>query len=357
MSEMTVSLQSRTFSDELQTLPVKYSVIRYSWSVFGGPKLAEISVEGKNENDLWEMIERLRCPIKIDSDRGGDPVWWGYVAEVELTLPAWTVGVNIDSMYNRIAVAYSGTNGRQTTGWLADADSLAEYGQKELLYTNSGSAQAHAEAARAMILAQKKYPIPTIAPAEGGELGVVLRCRGWYDTLNWRYFANAGTDLVDTATQISEIESTAGEFITAVDLDVTSGLTISEFRDGDASALFEIEELLKMGTSNYRRMLATVDINRRLRVYEEPTSTNPYLITKMGELHDASDSPVRKELCPVGVYARLKDVIPGSLDTSKLADPSMMFIEEAEYNPASDKLTPSPRGLESPWDIGVIADG
>ncbi len=352
---ITVHLQSRAFSDELQTLPVSYKVQRYSWSVFGGPKLAEVAVQGE-ENDLWEMIERLRCPLIIYSDKG-DAVWWGYVAEVELTLPAWTVGVNIDSMYNQIAVAYTDDEGRKTTSWLADADSTAEYGTKELLYTSSGSAQAHAEAARAMLLAQKKYPIPTIGPAQGGELGVVLRGRGWYDTLGWRYYQNLGTDLVDTATQISDIEGTAGEFITAVDLEVASGLSISEFRDGDGSALFEIEELLKMGTSNYRRMLAAVDINRRMRIYEEPTSANPYLITKRGELRDAFDTPVRRETCPVGVYARLKDVIPSSLDTSKLADPSLMFIEEAEYMPGDDMLILTPRGEQSPWEIGVPSDG
>ncbi len=353
---LTVHIQSRAFSDELQTLPVRYKVQRYSWSVFGGPKQAEVSVMAEDENDLWEMIERLRCPLILYSTRG-DAVWWGYIAEVELSLPAWTVGVNIDSMYNRIAVAYTSDAGRQTTGWLEDTDSSGEYGKKELLFTSSGSAQAHAEAARAMLLAQKKYPIPTIAPAEGGELGVVLRGRGWYDTLGWCYYQNVGTDLVDTATQISEIATAAGEFVTAVDLDIASGLSISEFRDGDGLALYEIEELLNMGTSNYRRMLATVAINRRLRVYEEPTSANPYLITKRGELRDAFDVPVRREQCPVGVYARLKDVIPGSLDTSKLADPSLMFIEEAEYTPADDRLILTPRGEQSPWDIGVPRDG
>lgn len=352
----TVHIQSRAFSDELQTLPVRYTVQRYSWSVFGGPKRAEVTVKAEDENDLWEMIERLRCPLILYSTRG-DAVWWGYIAEVELTLPAWTVGVTIDSMYNRIAVAYTSDAGRQTTGWLEDTDSSAEYGVKELLYTSSGSAQAHAEAARAMLLAQKKYPIPTITPADGGEPGVTLRGRGWYDTLGWCYYQNVGTDLVDTATQVSTIATAAGEYLTAVDLDVTSGLSISEFRDGDGLALYEIEELLKMGTSNYRRMLATVDINRRLRVYEEPTSANPYLISKRGELRDAFDVPVRRETCPVGVYARLKDVIPGSLDTSKLADPSLMFIEEAEYEPAGDRLTLTPRGEQSPWDIGVPRDG
>ena len=351
---LTVHIQSRAFSDELQTLPVRYKVQRYSWSVFGGPKQAEISVTAEDENDLWEMIERLRCPLIIYSEKG-DPVWWGYIAEVELIIEGWSLGVNIDSMYNRVAVAYTDEEGRKTTDWLEDAVSATEYGKKELLLTNSGSAQAHAEAARARALAEKKFPRPI--HAEGGDAGVVLRCRGWYDTLGWLYYQNVGIDPVDTATQAAAIATTAGQFLSAVDQGVSSGLEISEFRDGDGLALYEIEELLKMGTSNFRRMLASVDINRRLRIYEEPDESKPYYITKKRELSDELDTPIRKEICPVGVYARLKDVIPGSLDTTKMADPTLVFIESAEYTPETDDLMFEWRGLDSPWDIGVPRDG
>jgi len=66
---------------------------------------------------------------------------------------------------------------------------------------------------------------------------------------------------------------------------------------------------------------------------------------------------MRKEVCPVGVWARLKDVIPGSVDTSKLADPTLMFVDEAEYEPATDSLKFTPRGLLNVWEIGTPIDG
>jgi len=357
-----VDILSRDFSAELATLPLQFTIERYSHSVFGGPKRATIKVTGE-ENDLWELVERLRCPVVIYSDLGDAP-WWGFVADIQLRVGAWDVGVTIDSMFNYIAVAYAYTpegesqsGERRTTAWGSDADSLAEYGQRELLQSVSASSDEHALAARDMILAQKKYPIPTIKQATASPAaGATLNCRGWYDTLGWRYYANAGTDLVDTATQISAIVGTHGEFITATDLDTVAGLTTSEYRDGDSSALFEIEEMLKMGTSDFLRMLASVDINRRMRVYEEPANDNRYLLTKQGLLYDG-ETPLRKETCPVGVWARLKDVIPGSVDTSKLADPTVMFIDEAEYEPATDTLRLTPRGLQNVWEIGRPVDG
>ena len=35
---------------------------------------------------------------------------------------------------------------------------------------------------------------------------------------------------------------------------------------------------------------------------------------------------------PVGEWVRLKDVIPGVVDLTKLVDPSLQFIEEAKWS-------------------------
>jgi hypothetical protein len=185
-----------------------------------------------------------------------------------------------------------------------------------------------------------------------------LYCRGWFDTLGWRYYANASNTPVDTTTQIYNIEASAGQFITATDLDAASGLVTNPIQTGDNLALSTVQDLLNMGTTNQRRMLASVDINRRLAISEQPASPyNPYLLRKDGRLNDPMDNPVRKELCMVGIWAQLKDIISASIDLSKILDPSLVFIDEAEYEPAADKLTLTPYGNESPWSIGRPIDG
>ena len=519
--------QTRAFGLELASLPVDYKVIRYSWNVIGGPEFATIEASGK-EIDLWDLVERLRCPVTIYSDKG-NALWWGYVAEISLQVGQLAVGVSIDTMANRIAVAYAevglgeeSSGSRQTTDWAEDADSITEYGIKELLQSVSGGTDAYADAALAMLLASRKYPQPNIRLATGGAKTATITCRGWWDTLAWKYApvptrlayayyppgsllgwttnapigrdddddiqalaqsiavgptalnvqqvairvdkvgapsdnlrialwtnpddAAPGTelasktiagsaigttpawitvslddaielteetsvfivvdrtgtldadnyyrlyldvtgqyelglmlqkaadtwsagpamdmpfmlytnDIIETSQQVRSLASQFGQFLSAVDLDVASGISTESYRDGDATARFEMEELLKMGTSNYRRMLASIDAGRRLRIYEEPASASPWLLSREGKLSDSLDNDIDRETCPVGMWARLKDVIPGSVDITKLSDPSLVFIDQAEYTVETDELVPTPRNIENPWDIGRPLDG
>lgn len=356
---MRVVFWERDFSAILAVLPVEFQVKSYSHSVFGGPLKAEIAVTGE-ELDLWELAEYARRPVEIYSDKG-DRVWWGYLAELELDVGAWSVGLSVDSFANYVAVAYEDdANGNQPTktAWASDAESVAEYGRSEILMTSSGSNLAHAQAARDKYLSEMKLPRAIINPREKGENGATLYCRGWFDTLAWRYYSNAGTNAVDTASQISAIATSCGEVLTGVDLEAASNIDTLETRDGNGNGLYEIQELLKMGTANYRRLLCEVTVGRRLRVYEEPELpifTN--LILKDGSLRDPYDTELRKEICPVGVWARFKDIVPSSVDMTKIADPTLMFIDQAEYDPKKDLLTLTPRGMLDPFTIGRPADG
>jgi hypothetical protein len=509
---MNVIFWNRDFNNLLTPLPVQYAVKRYSHSVIGGPKLAEIGVTGP-ELDLWELAEYARRPVKINS-RKGDAVWWGFVAEIKIDVGLWSVGINIDSMANYVGVAYEddADGGKpKKTSWASSADSISEYGQREILITSSGSNETHALAARDKYLAEKKYPIPVITPRSKGDNGATLICRGWFDTLAWRYapipanlafsfenigavdesFGNfytklaqgiwfsgdcncasisvyvrkvgaptdnlkvslyssvndapgieltsgtvAGTslgtgyawvnipvttydfagvdsyfivlsrsggldvnnyyqarldelaqyhngdffvesgswgpreppadmpfriysdDIIETSQQISTFASNYGQFLKGSRIDNQSGLYTASARDGNANAHFEITELMKMGTNNYRRMLAKVDEFRMLILYEEPELTHVNnLILMDGSLRDPYNTEIRKESCPVGIWARFKDVIPGSVDTSRLADPTKMFIDEAEYTPDDDQLSLTPRGWIDPFSIGRPRDG
>ena len=163
---------------------------------------------------------------------------------------------------------------------------------------------------------------------------------------------------IETSQQISTFTANYGQFLKGIRIDNRSGLYTMSVRDGNANAYYEITELMKMGTSNYRRLLATVDEFRKLILYEEPAfSYQTNLILRDGSLRDPYDTELRKELCPVGIWARFKDIIPGSVDTAKLADPTLMFIDEAEYTPAEDRLSLVPRGWIDPFQIGRPRDG
>lgn len=366
---MNVMFKSRDFAIDLLPLPLVYRVEWYSNSVFGGPKEAVITATG-SDLALWELFEYVRRPVEIFNDHG-ELVWWGFVALADLRVGTVSASVSIDSMYNRIAVAFTAAAGRQTTAWAEDTESVAEYGTRELLLTISSSSSDHALAARAMALAQKRYPIPTVQPgrSRSAKSQVSLRCRGWWSTLDWKYYS-VGAGSQDTGTQAKAIAVTAGQFFSAVDLETLSGVSTDKLRDGDGKGLYEIQELLSMGTSNYRRMLARLNNLRILSIYEEPAytpgeSTN-LLMDSRGDLYDRFGNPVRRDVCPVGVYVRLKDVVPGSVDTSRLADPAVAFVDEMEYRITAlddrgrvkaDALTFRARDVDDPWNIGRPRNG
>jgi len=157
----------------------------------------------------------------------------------------------------------------------------------------------------------------------------------------------------ETTDQISYLLTNYAQFIAGVDIQDASGMATNQYRDGDSTCLAEVEDLLKLGTNNDRRLLLHISEDRYAHIYEEPafSESNQYYLLADGSLHNMIDAPVEAEECTVGVWAALKDIIPGSVDTNRLATPSPVFIERAEYNGRTGMTTYTPRGLPQPWDL------
>lgn len=368
---MKPSFVDRRFLYHLEQPNVDWRVLSYSHKAVGGPLEAVLEARG-DDLDLWQLVNLLRAGVTILTDEG-DPAWWGYVSKIELEVrhPSTpdigriTCGVDLDGMYNFVRVAYTrldtGT-GEETgdrTDWTYDDVSYTEYGIKELIWSCDAATETHALAARNARLEQAKLPMPIFGRSEGAkESKATLTCRGWWGALDWRYYANAGTADVDTATQAGAIATARGQFFSGVYVDVLSGITISEERDGDGSALYEVERLLNMGTTNYRRMLAAVDQNRAVRIYEEPAwNVTPLLLTLDGQVYTSYGAWIRPQVCPVGAWARLKDAIPDGVNVSRLGDPSRVFIEQTEFDVEKNQLTVHGRGALDPWEFPITKEG
>lgn len=363
---LSTRILTRNFSDPLTFPSVVFEPQSYSFSAIGGPAEATITAYGP-DMALWELIEWLRAPVEI-LDWRQEAVWWGFIEEVTVRVGAIEVGCSLSTMSNRLALTYSlvapgsttvGT--RATTSWVQDDDSVALFGIKEQIASLSGATATVAENARDTILAMYKYPIPILKSSPGNAgLSATLRCSGWWKTLGWQYYANTDTDDTETTTQIEDIVTSEGQFITGVDIVDASGITSSEYRDGDGTALKEIEELLEAGTTSGRRLLATITQAREVRVYEEPEMTDSNI-----EIYVQADGkPVNRwgnklvlPACPVAIWCGLKDVIPATLDVSRMADPTKFFVEEASFNVQNMAWTPTPRGVPSVWAIGKMAAG
>ena len=172
---------------------LKINLERHSKAWFGGCDEAELSVVGGKES-LLLLLNLVRCGISIHT-AAAVPLWWGYVSRVEVEIDGIMATVDFENMANDIAVAYTlvslsgktvGT--RQTTAWVKDADSVAEYGDRQLL---ESGASMNAVAAAALVnqkLASLKLPklIVTTRSNEGQNTARII-CKGWYHLLEGRY--------------------------------------------------------------------------------------------------------------------------------------------------------------------------
>jgi hypothetical protein len=160
----------------------------------------------------------------------------------------------------------------------------------------------------------------------------------WYDKKMDALFRVVGEEA--TTTQITNIITAAGEFFLGTTIEDVSGVNSTQYRAGDQTALYEVLELLKAGTTNSRRLLAEVTEIRKLRVFEEPPKyEGDYTLSINGEIRDANDNKVPPSECVVGVWMKLKDFIPSTANISKLANPSPVFVEESEYDVINERYS------------------
>ena len=195
-----VTIGNRDFSSALAQPNLHYAVQRYTKNVIGGCRQASIKATG-GEKALWSLIDKIRCPVTISFvEQGSVATWWGFMEGVQIIYKNIKIGVSAREMSNRVAVAYSyleaGTTGageRKTTSWAEDTTSTAEFGDKEVLIGMGDSEDTAAEQLRDTILDLRKNPIPTIDWGAGGAIAnhAIITCVGWWDSLDWSYYANS----------------------------------------------------------------------------------------------------------------------------------------------------------------------
>ncbi len=308
---LRVSFQSRGFVAKLTPPGLDYRVNSMQWNAIGGCAEASITVFG-SPDELWEMIELLRCPVRIENERG-TALWWGYVHDARVRVGAIEVGTSLAAMSNKVAVAYSyvqpGTQTvgqRKTTSWASDADSIAEFGTKEFLSSQGGLSDAAAEARRAAILASRKWP-QGVASSFGSPRGRVtysgadnsqsatLLCRGWWSTLDWRYASIASAPGVTYATT-SATEQIVGS--TSANTKMMQVVTLSG------------RSLNALGLSVYAKKAGSPADNLVLSLYQADDSTDAPTGSALGSVNIAGSSLTTSLAWVAGTFAAEKNMDP-----------------------------------------------
>jgi len=186
----TTEILRRDFSQPVVLrLPVKPHHL--TWSAFGGPEKAELLVNGPAD-ELLDLVNLLRCGVTI-RDRLGEPVWWGYIEDVQVELEEVEVQVVLEDLANQVSVQYDYTSpdtlpgDRNLTDEVEDLRSQLEFGIRTRLLRKSNIDAAHAEALRDTWLEQHAWPVSRLSQRKDhGPVQGRLICAGWFKTLGWQ---------------------------------------------------------------------------------------------------------------------------------------------------------------------------
>jgi len=191
MCDLQVLMFDRSF--RAVELAADLRVADLSWLESGSSDGCEITVGlRRGEVELDWILEWLRYGVKVVNGYG-EGVWAGYVHEIQICAGGEVMAVSLEGMANRVAVRYKALGSRTAwaaedavTAFVEDGDSAAMYGEKEWIGVLSDARPEEALAAAWSWLENKAFPAVKV----GGEVtaGMRLGCRGWWDTLSWKYY-------------------------------------------------------------------------------------------------------------------------------------------------------------------------
>lgn len=199
------NFQSRAFGSLAVNSSLNFRIEEMSWAAIGGCQGARMTAQGEALG-LWELVDFLRCPVYIRDEIANTP-WWGYVSDVRIPAGPFEFGATIDSMSNSVQVTYSyletgaKAKAKKSTSFSDDANSVDDYGKRQIISSQGDLSDAVALSRRDMILAARRWPQGVVSQAGGGGGATAsLNCRGWWDTLGWQY---ASVDLIVGASYVA----------------------------------------------------------------------------------------------------------------------------------------------------------
>ena len=143
--------------------------------------------------------------------------------------------------------------------------------------------------------------------------------------------------ITDTGTQITAIANDGNQFFTRIRA-FDSGVLTCPYRNNGCDCLKEIRALMTLGTSNQRKILANVTVERALEFYEQPDSQVPSIyMDEKGVFYTFQGTALRPYFPPIGKFA----IYSGSGRMMQPFDKNRVpacFIESAVYWPKTGKV-------------------
>jgi hypothetical protein len=277
--------------------------------------------------------------------------------------------VSLSDMFNKVSVGYSfvevGTNTvgvRKTTTAVTDANSIAEFGTRELIHMAGGLSDSEAANLGAGLLARLAWPKGGLTRWGGGEeMTATIYCRGWWDTLFWQYANVSTTASTETTAQIDALITSYGPYITDAVFEDVTAVSSSNYRDGSKPAGEVIEALMQVRASTGLPFVSWVDINRVAYFSTEPTPASVALTMGTdGVVYTTAGERVRESVPQVGVYVRTSDIIPAVVDQYIIKEAGLQYIEESGWRRGAAyynfrALNPTTESAGAPMSVSALS--
>ena len=157
------------------------------------------------------------------------------------------------------------------------------------------------------------------------------------------------TGEADSLTLAKEALAVSDEFLGIVASPATSGVLTRQYRADEVNVLDEVRELLDLGTSDGKRLIARVDHGRIIVIEAVPESnaTNP-MLGMDGRLRHASGALWEPGKLIVGRWVEI-EALPMLDGLTKTKGQRAVYVQECEYDPQNDRLMIQSEGALDPW--------
>lgn len=170
------------------------------------------------------------------------------------------------------------------------------------------------------------------------------------EDLPFRVYIN---ELVETTQQLQNLITSYCQFFGSVFVEKRSGIFSESYRSGDTTTLDELEAILEVGTTQFRRLLAFVNFDRSVKIWEQPSQGDESIEMRSdGKLYYRGKGPIEDSRNPVGTWINTEAVIESGSSLGSIAGLHSYFCESAEWD-KNGRITTYPANWKNPYSVRV----
>lgn len=247
------------FLVELQGQGNDYDITDLTKRKMGGFYSAQFSILRPSRLQALEWLHTgVGRNVRMFNEHA-DLGWEGMIRAVSLSTGRVQATNSLEEMWNKIFVRYqdltTGTNARSTA--YEHLGSQAAFGIKERAMNGGEIVAALADQYAQLYLKYHYWPTASLdridlSAALQSEIDLVVKCDGYWKTLEWQYYNQTVTDTeVSASILVSDIITACGQFVKSTSIQ-TNATPHTDYYDADRRPREIIESVCEMGDSDFR---------------------------------------------------------------------------------------------------------